>query len=72
MSNEKLELNSEVHTAEIERALELTAQVWESNTSISIDDMCDQLNAIGDIIDGNSTFGDFCEATNLTNNTVLN
>jgi hypothetical protein len=72
MNNTKLTLNTEIHTAEIERALDLTAQVWEMNADISIDDMCNQLDAIGNIVDGTSTFGDFCEATNLTSIEVLN
>jgi len=72
MKNTKLELNSEIHITEIDRALDLTAQVWEMNADISIDDMCDQMNAIGDIVDGTSTFGDFCKATNLTSLETLN
>ena len=72
MKDLKLELNSEVHVTEIDRALDLTAQVWEMNPDISADDMCEQMLAICDIIDGNSTFGDFCEATNLTSLETLN
>jgi hypothetical protein len=71
MADKKLELNSDVHVAEIDRALELTAQVWETS-NISVEDMCAQLDAIGDIVEGNSTFGDFCEATELTGCERLN
>ena len=71
MKDKKLELNTEIHVTEIDRALALTAQVWEMN-DISVDDMCEQLEAIGDIVDGTSTFGDFCEETGLTGLERLN
>lgn len=71
MKNLKLALNSETHIAEIDRALDLTARTWK-DPNISIDDMCNQLDAINDIVAGTSTFGDFCNATNLTNLEVLN
>ena len=71
MKDKKLELNSEIHVTEIDRALALTAQVWEMN-DISVDDMCDHLNAIGNIVDGESTFGDFCNETGLAGLEKLN
>jgi len=72
MKNLKLELNSEIHITEIDRALDLTAQVWEMNDDISVDEMCEQMEAINDIVVGESTFGDFCKATNLTSLETLN
>jgi len=72
MKNIKPELNTEVHSTEISRAIVLTDQVWQMNANISIDEMCDQLDAISDIIDGNSTFGDFCETTGLVGLEKLN
>ena len=72
MKNTKLEFNSEVHITEIDRALDLTAQVWEMNANISIDEMCEQIEAVCGVVDSTATFSDFCEATNLTSLETLN
>jgi len=60
-----------IHTAQIDRALAITAKAWES-TDVGVDDMCDHMLAICDVVDGISTIGDFCEVINLTDRNTLN
>lgn len=52
------------HTAEVDRAFGVVAQAWE-NPNISVDEMCEHLDAIGEIISGKSAFAEFTESTGL-------
>lgn len=62
----------EIHTAEIERSLDQVAKVWGSNEVLSVDDMCQHLEAVIDVIDGKSDFNQFVESSNLTSHVRLN
>jgi len=62
----------ELHIAEVTRSLALVGQVWESDTELSVDDMCSQLDSVIDLIDGESNFEQFAESTNLTSCEKLN
>lgn len=57
--------NEEIHAAEVERALALVGQVWESDAVLSVDDMCEHLESAIDVIDGKSDFAQFVESSNL-------
>ena len=53
-----------VHTAEVDRAFGLVAQAWE-NPNISVDEMCEHLDAIGRIVTEESSFSEFVTENNL-------
>ena len=55
-----------VHTAEVDRAFELVACTWESNPNISVDDMCEHLDAIGRIVTKENSLADFITENNIT------
>ncbi len=65
-------LQVEIHTAEIDRSLALVSQVWESNTELSVDEMCKHLEAIGNIVDKTSDYSTFVTETNLSGLERLN
>ena len=65
-------IDQTVHTAEVDRALALVGQVWESDAELSVDEMCAHLDAIGDVIDETSNFSEFVESANLSGLERLN
>ena len=62
------DLQTEIHLAEIDRSLALVAQVWSSNLELSVDEMCEHLVSVGNIVDGTS----FSESSNLSGLERLN
>jgi len=63
---------TEIHTAEVERAMALVGSVWESNAVLSVDDMCEHLESIINVIDGKSDFKQCMDSANLTGLERLN
>jgi hypothetical protein len=66
------DLAADIHIAEIDRALGLVAQVWEDTEELSVDEMCEHLDAVNDIVTKSSSFNDFVESTNLSGRERLN
>ena len=60
-----------VHTAEVDRAFGVVAMAWE-NPNISVDEMCEHLDAIGKIITNESTFTEFVTENNLQDLELIN
>ena len=52
------------HTADVDRAFSLVADAWHDN--ISVDEMCEHLDAIGRVITKESSFSEFVTENNLT------
>jgi len=65
-------LAEDIHIAEIDRALGLVAQVWESTVDLTVDEMCKHLEAVNDIVVKSASFSDFVESTNLIGCEKLN
>lgn len=63
--------DEEIRTAEIIRALIITSDSWE-NDILSVDDMCDQLDALCDVFEGKMNFIEFSQCTNLVGRERLN
>ena len=61
----------DLRTAAAIRSLSVMTESWE-NDDLSLDDMCDQLDALSDVLDGDKTFSEFTESTNLTGRERLN
>lgn len=72
MNDITLSLEEEIHVAEIGRSLELVAQVWESDVALTVDEMCEHLEAVNDIVIKASSFTDFVETTNFSGLERLN
>ena len=62
----------ELHVAEIQRSMDVVTKVWESDKFLSVDDMCDHMEAIIDVIAKESDFNQFAESVNLTGLERLN
>jgi len=72
MNTQTNKRTDEIQTAEVERALTLVGNVWESDAILSVDDMCEHLESIIDVIDGKSDFKHCMESSNLANLERLN
>lgn len=55
----------DIHIAEIQRSLNSVADAWENDVSIDVDDMCEHLEQVGAVVDGDIGFNEFIDSTGL-------
>jgi len=61
-----------IQRAEVLLSLQTIEHAWESSDDISMDEMCDHLEAVIAIVEGKSTLTEFNERTNLNSQSRLN
>jgi hypothetical protein len=68
LSEEEQEVNFE----DMLRSLIVISEAWESNKSLYIEDMCDHLEALMEVVDFKLDFSGFLKKTQLINKKYLN
>lgn len=58
------DMYGDLHAADVLRSLEAAAGSWK-NDELTLDDMCDQLDALGAVADGSIDYAQFIHTTGV-------